>query len=95
MPDVICNTSPLQYLHQADVLEPLPALVGQVCIPAVAAELRAGRRRNVPLPDVEELSCLVARPVRDPTLLPLETNLGDGEKDPTCQYRVRQLPLRV
>ena len=33
MPDVICNTSPIQYLHQADVLELLPTLVGQVCIP--------------------------------------------------------------
>ena len=82
MPDVICNTSPLQYLHQADVLELLPALVGQVCVPeAVAAELREGRRRNVRLPALEELSWLIVRPVRDPTLLPLVTHLGDGEKE--------------
>ncbi len=82
MPDVICNTSPLQYLHQADVLELLPALVGQVYVPeAVAAELREGRRRNVRLPALEELSWLIVRPVRDPTLLPLVTHLGDGEKE--------------
>ncbi len=82
MPDVICNTSPLQYLHQADVLELLPALVGQVCVPeAVVAELREGRRRNVRLPALEELSWLIVRPVRDPTLLPLVTHLGDGEKE--------------
>ena len=82
MPDVICNTSPLQYLHQADMLELLPALVGQVYIPeAVQAELSEGRRRNVPLPAVEQLSWLTVRPVRDPTLLPLLTSLGDGEKE--------------
>ena len=82
MPDVICNTSPLQYLHQAGVLELLPALAGQVYVPeAVVAELREGQRRNVLLPTLEELSWLTVRPVRDRTLLPLVTNLGNGEKE--------------
>ena len=79
---VICNTSPIQYLYQADVLELLPALTGQVYIPeAVVAELEEGRRRNVLLPALEDLSWLVVRPVRDRTLLPLVTHLGDGEKE--------------
>ncbi len=82
MPDVICNTSPLQYLHQAGSLELLPALAGQVYVPeAVVAELREGQRRNVLLPTLEELSWLTVRPVRDRTLLPLVTNLGNGEKE--------------
>lgn len=82
MPDVICNTSPLQYLHQADVLELLPTLVGQVYVPeAVVTELEEGRRRNVRLPNLEELSWLTVRPVRDRTLLPMVTHLGDGEKE--------------
>ena len=82
MPDVICNTSPLQYLHQAGVLELLPALAGQVYVPeAVAVELREGQRRNILLPTLEELSWLTVRPVRDRTLLPLVTHLGDGEKE--------------
>ena len=82
MPDVICNTSPLQYLHQVGVLELLPALAGQVCVPeAVVAELREGQRRNVLLPTLEELSWLTVQPVRDRTLLPLVTHLGDGEKE--------------
>ena len=94
MPDVICNTSPIQYLHQADVLELLPTLVGQVCIPeAVAAELREGRRRNVRLPALEELSWLIVRPVRDPTLLPLVTHLGDGEKEVLALGLETQDPL--
>ena len=60
MPVVICNTSPIQYLYQADVLELLPALTGQVYIPeAVVAELEEGRRRNVLLPALEDLSWLV------------------------------------
>ena len=94
MPDVICNTSPIQYLHQADVLELLPTLVGQVCIPeAVAAEFREGRRRNVRLPALEELSWLIVRPVRDPTLLPLVPHLGDGEKEVPALGLETQEPL--
>ena len=82
MPDVISNSSPLQYLYQADVLELLPALFGQVCVPeAVVAELEEGRRRSVPLPPLAELSWLQVRTVRNRTLLPLVTHLGDGEKE--------------
>ena len=57
MPAVICNTSVLQYLHQIDRLDLLPALFGQVQIPdAVAAELDEGKRRNVSIPTLEDLS---------------------------------------
>ena len=82
MPVVICNTSPIQYLYQTDLLELLPALAGQVYVPeAVVAELKEGRRRNVLLPALENFSWLTVRPVRDRTLLPLVTHLGDGEKE--------------
>ncbi len=82
MPIVICNTSVLQYLHQIDLLDLLPALFGQVQIPhAVAAEMDEGKRRNVSLPTLEDLSWVTIRPVRDRTLLPLITSLGDGEKE--------------
>jgi predicted nucleic acid-binding protein len=82
VPDVISNSSPLQYLYQADVLDLLPALFGQVCVPeAVVAELEEGRRRSVPLPTLADLSWLQVRTVRNRTLLPLVTHLGDGEKE--------------
>lgn len=82
MPAVICNTSVLQYLHQIDRLDLLSALFGQVQIPrAVAAELDEGKRRNVSLPTLVDLSWVTVRPVRDRTLLPLVTSLGDGEKE--------------
>lgn len=94
MPGVICNTSPIQYLYQADVLELLPALAGQVYVPeAVVAELQEGQRRNVLLPALEDLSWLIVRPVRDRTLLPLVTHLGDGEKEVLALGLETQDPL--
>jgi hypothetical protein len=33
LPEFICNTSPLQYLHQLGWLEILPVLTGRVVIP--------------------------------------------------------------
>ena len=94
MPVVICNTSPIQYLYQANVLELLPALAGQVYVPeAVVAELQEGQRRNVLLPALEDLSWLIVRPVRDRTLLPLVTHLGDGEKEVLALGLETQDPL--
>ncbi|MCY4515514.1 MAG: DUF3368 domain-containing protein [Candidatus Tectomicrobia bacterium] len=82
MPAVICNTSPLQYLYQSDGLELLPGLFSQVQVPdAVAMELDEGRRRNVPLPDPTALPWLTIRSVRDRTLMPLVTNMGNGEQE--------------
>jgi predicted nucleic acid-binding protein len=82
VPDVISNSSPLQYLYQAGVLDLLPALFGQVSVPeAVVAELEEGQRRSVPLPTLSDLSWLKVRTVRNRTLLPLVTHLGDGEKE--------------
>ncbi len=82
MPDVVSNSSPLQYLYQADVLDLLPSLFEQICVPeAVVVELAEGRRQGVSLPILEDLSWLQVRVVRDRTLLPLVTHLGDGEKE--------------
>ena len=67
MPAVIWNTSSLQYLHQIDRLDLLPALFGQVQIPrAVAVEMGEGKRRNAPLPALEDLSWVTIRSMREP-----------------------------
>ena len=80
--DVICNTSPLQHLHQADLLHLLPALFGSVKVPSVViAELAEGQRRGVRLPELVELPWATVRSVQDRKLLPLVTSLGDGEKE--------------
>ena len=48
MPGVIVNTSPLQYLHQAQLLDLLPTLFGRIDVPdAVVAEIVEGRKRRI------------------------------------------------
>jgi len=80
LPDVICDTSPLQYLYQLDLLHILPALPGQVIVPpAVVEELTVGRAQGISLPDVARLDWVnVRRPASEPAL-PLVTDLGPGE----------------
>jgi predicted nucleic acid-binding protein len=80
LPDVICDTSPLQYLYQLDLLHILPALAAQVIVPpAVVSELAEGRSQGVSLPDVTRLTWVsVRRPVSE-LALPLVTDLGPGE----------------
>ena len=56
MPEVICDVSPIQYLHQAGLLDLLRLRYGAITIPtAVAAELREGTLRGVDLPAFEAL----------------------------------------
>jgi len=82
MHDVICNTSPLQYLYQAELLHLLPILFRSVQVPsAVAAELAEGRRRGFRLPYLEELPWVTVRSVQDRRLLPLVRGLGNGERE--------------
>jgi predicted nucleic acid-binding protein len=53
LPDLVCNTSPLQYLHQAGILDWLPKLASRVLVPtAVCRELDAGRAVGIDVPDV-------------------------------------------
>jgi hypothetical protein len=60
--EVICNTSPLQYLFQVDLLDMLQDRFDQVLVPgAVEAELAAGRRRHrIPPEFWEELGRTIA-----------------------------------
>ncbi len=80
MPEVICNTSPIQYLYQLGLLHVLPALATQVIVPpAVAEEVAIGRAAGVSLPDLAVLEWVtVRRPVGE-LALPLVTDLGPGE----------------
>jgi len=78
--EVICNTSPIQYLYQLGLLHVLPALATQVIIPpAVVEEVAVGRAAGVSLPDLAALKWVtVRRPVGE-LALPLVTDLGPGE----------------
>lgn len=82
MPEVIINTSPLQYLFQLDLLDLLPRLYGEVAAPeGVFRELRSGIDRGVSLPDLDSLGWLRIRRVKSAAVLPLAAGLGMGERE--------------
>ncbi|HEX3530296.1 MAG TPA: hypothetical protein VH988_24810 [Thermoanaerobaculia bacterium] len=61
MHEVICDTSPLQYLFQLGLIDLLPALAGRVVVPpAVEAELAVGRSLGLQLPDLIALDWVFA-----------------------------------
>lgn len=78
MPEVICNTSALQYLHQLGFLHLLRDLYGSVTVPEpVAREIVAGQAQGVNLPDLAALPWVKVEP--DPTPVVAPTELGPGE----------------
>ncbi len=80
MAEVVCNTSPLQYLHQAGCLQVLPALVDKIIVPpAVVDELSVGKKAGIDLPEVSRLNWLEIRSPASIAALPLITDLGPGE----------------
>lgn len=80
MSEVICNTTPFQYLHQIDQLKILPALVGTVIVPpAVLDELGEGAAHGVDVPELSSLSWVEVRSPASALAQPLVTDLGPGE----------------
>jgi len=80
--DIICNTSPIQYLHQLGLLDILRVLAKRVIVPpAVADELNEGRALGISLPDVGALDWIhLRRPISE-LAVPLVTDLGPGETE--------------
>ncbi len=82
MPEVVCDTSPLQYLHQLDQLDLLPALAARVLVPpAVQEELSVGRSLGFNVPAVENLSWVAVRQPVSRQVIPLIHDLGPGETE--------------
>jgi predicted nucleic acid-binding protein len=82
VPEVIADTSVIQYLYQADLLDLLPTLYSRVAVPpAVAHELSEGRARGIHLPDIAALSWIEVKQVREQALLRLAPDLGPGERE--------------
>ena len=82
MPEVICDVSPIQYLHQAGLLDLLRLRYGAITIPtAVAAELREGTLRGVDLPAFDALDWIRIRQPAGRLLLPIVADLGAGERE--------------
>jgi len=82
LPKVVCDTSPIQYLHQLDLLHILPALTEGVIIPpAVMDELATGRALGVNLPDPSGVDWISIHRPESAAALPLVTDLGPGETE--------------
>ena len=81
MPDVvICNTSPLFYLHRLRHLEILRQLYHQLVVPeAVRDELHVGRMQGEDTPELEAYAWMIVRTVRVPEVIQLIMDLGPGE----------------
>lgn len=80
MSDIICDTSPIQYLHQIGRLSLLSALAGNVIVPPhVVRELEAGRDLGINLPDIRALNWITVRSPLSMVALPLVKDLGPGE----------------
>lgn len=82
MPELICDTSPLQYLYQLDLLSVLPELAEQVRVPpAVVEELEEGREQGIDLPVPHTYSWIAIQSPDSAPALPLITDLGPGERE--------------
>ena len=79
MPEVIANTSPIQYLFQLGLLDLLPDFYGQITIPqAVSEEIDRGGCW-VSTTDLSTLSWAYIAAPRNLLLFPLANGLGRGE----------------
>lgn len=80
MPEIICNTSPLQYLHQIGQLSIIPALAGSITVPtSVQLELNIGIEKGLDLPKIEDLKWIKIRAPISAKAASLITDLGPGE----------------
>jgi predicted nucleic acid-binding protein len=71
---IVCDTSPIQYLYQLELLRILPALSECVTIPpAVVREISVGKAAGVNLPDVERFDWLEIHQPDSLLALPLVT----------------------
>ena len=82
MLDLICDTSPIQYLYQLKLLHIIQKLANHVFVPpAVVEEIRIGHSVAVNLPELEELDWVTVRRPISELALPLVVNLGPGETE--------------
>ena len=80
--EVISDTTPIQYLHQAGRLDLLRKLYSSISVPeGVVAELAAGRAQGVSLPDLDRHDWIQGQAAPHLGVLPLAADLGRGERE--------------
>lgn len=94
MPDVISDTSVIQYFFQVGLLDLLFALYHEISIPeAVASELAEGRCHGIDLPDAESMSQFKVVAVSVPESILQWKSLGNGEQAALALAVVSSDPL--
>ena len=82
MHEAICDTSPIQYLHQIGFLSLLADFYTRTIVPpAVVDELERGRAIGVDLPDVRTLPWLTIQAPEGLDKVLAAADLGAGEKE--------------
>jgi predicted nucleic acid-binding protein len=82
VPDVISDTSVIQYFFQVGLLDLLFTLYEEITIPqAVASELDEGRIHGVDLPSIGEMARFKVLVVPVPQSIQLLKSLGNGERE--------------
>jgi predicted nucleic acid-binding protein len=80
--EAICDTSPIQYLHQIGLLHLLAEFYARtIAPPAVVDELERGRVIGVDLPDLRALSWVTILAPEGLDKVPTAADLGAGEKE--------------
>lgn len=95
MREVVCNTSPLQYLHQLGGLHLLRSIYGRISVPqAVADEIQAGRTAGIDLPDLSALDWIEIR-LAGKSLQPLPRDIHRGEAEVLALAAEFSAPLLI
>ncbi|MBD2364001.1 DUF3368 domain-containing protein [Anabaena minutissima FACHB-250] len=82
MPNVIVDTSVIQYLYQVNLFDLLFKIYHQVTIPkGVSDEISQGLVLGVSLPNLNDLTWVNVVPVTLEQLIPAIPNLGIGERE--------------
>ncbi|MBE9159129.1 DUF3368 domain-containing protein [Nodosilinea sp. LEGE 06152] len=82
MPEVVADTSVMQYLFQTNHLFLLPNLYGTVALPnAVRNELETGQTLGIPLPNPNDFEWIQLVCVGEQILVPQIPGLGPGERE--------------
>lgn len=80
MPDIVCDTTPLQYLHQTGLLYLIRELGQTVCVPpAVVSELEVGLRYGIDLPQLEHTEWIKVINPQGEKASRLLSDMGFGE----------------
>jgi predicted nucleic acid-binding protein len=94
MPDVIADTSPLQYLHRLALLNLLHQLYGTVVVPlAVVHELQSGATLGADVPDVSTVSWIQGESVPPAAVQTISPALGRGEREVIALALSKPTPL--